>query len=189
MQKIVIGITGRIRAGKETAAKAIASIYDVDEFASSDALYETLRLFGVPVMRKNTQSLSTFVRSTFADTALSCPLVQRVEKSKKHLCIISSIRRESDFSELRKRFPFFLLFIDTPIERRYERFLRAVKDRGDEGMTFDEFLVRDAAETETQIDQLKSTAECVISNVSSIEDLSERVLECVRQKINTVRSQ
>ncbi|MDO8489790.1 MAG: hypothetical protein Q7S47_00065 [bacterium] len=173
--KIVIGVTGCIRAGKEMVARYLARCHGAVEVSSSDALYKTLDFFGVPRVRKNSQHLSTFLRTSFRDSVLEHPIVHAIEQSHDRLFVVTSLRRESDFSELKKRFQFYLVFVDAPLERRYQWFLNELKDPLDRDMTLEEFCVRDAAESETLIEDLRMSANGIIYNQGTITDLERQV--------------
>lgn len=177
VEKNIIAVTGRVRAGKETVARIIAQKHNALELSSSEGLYETLRLFSLPTIRKNTQTLSTFLRTTFHSAVLEYPLIKAIEASNRPIAIVTSVRRVSDFSELKRTFRFTLLFVDAPIERRYELFIQSLKDPNDARMTFEEFCISDVAESESEIEGLKEHADCVITNTGSIDDLESKVLD------------
>lgn len=173
--KIVVGVTGRIRAGKETVARYLAERHGATEVSSSDALYDTFRLFGIPLVRKSPQELSQFLRTAFRDSALEYPVINAIERSKDRLFVVTSLRRESDYAEIQQRFRFYLLFVDARLERRYQWFMGELKDPRDCGVTLEEFQSLDDAESETLIEGLRTHADCIIHNNGTIAELETSV--------------
>lgn len=174
-EKVVIALASKIRAGNETVARLLTRRLDAHELHCSAPLYATLRLFGVSGARKNTQVLSTFLRTAFGHGVLEAPLIRAIERSAAQFFVIGSVRRKSDFFELQKRFKFFLLYIDAPVAVRYGRFVNHPKGDADCDLSFEDFLAFDAAETEQEIGVLWEGADFVIENDGTLDGLSKRV--------------
>lgn len=179
MGTTVIGIAGKIRAGKETVGAIIRERTGAVELTASTALYETLELFGVPTQRKNTQALSTFLRESFGTAVLQAPLLRTIEQSRAGVTVVGSLRRESDFSEIARRFRFVLVYVDAPLAVRYARFSADLKSSEDGAVVLSEFEKLDRAETEQEIESLKSRADFLITNTASIQELEEKVAKIV----------
>lgn len=173
--KTVIGVAGRIRAGKETVGHSVARALGAVELMASAALYDSLELFGVPAQRKNTQSLSTFLRQTFGQEVLQAPLIRTIEASSAPITIIGSLRRQADFSDLKRHFRFYLIFVHAPLEERYARFSNALKSDLDATVSFDDFRALDSAEAEHDVEGLRAAADFVIDNGVSLHELESAV--------------
>jgi len=96
--------------------------------------------------------------------------------------VISSVRNLGELEPVKTTDGFKLLFIDAPIEVRFER----AKSRGriGEGLTLDEFAELErreinGGEGKQNLDELRDAADAVITNDGSIEDLHESVRAAV----------
>jgi dephospho-CoA kinase len=67
-----------------------------------------------------------------------------------------------------------LLFLDAPARMRYERVVKR-GEKGEENISFDEFLKAEQMGTEKGLPEIKKLADNVIVNDGSVEDLLAKV--------------
>jgi dephospho-CoA kinase len=81
-----------------------------------------------------------------------------------------------------------LIFIEAPIEIRYQRFLKRKKD-GDPEINFEKFFAIDSHQVESEIEALKIVSDIIIDSTISIDDFKknkfiENVSDCISSNIN-----
>jgi dephospho-CoA kinase len=162
--RLVVGIAGRIGAGKTSAAKYISSTYSFQYLrysevlgawlaAESDSKAE-LQTIGWEVMEKGLQS------------ELNRRLIQQIGPDTS--AVIDGLRHPLDYTSLNSAFlpAFRLIFLDAPLKTRWDH----VKGR-DRHSTFEEFSAADSHSVEQQIELLRPHASITIKNESSLSDL------------------
>lgn len=180
--KIIIGLSGRIASGKETAGKWLMKKTRADKVRFSDPLRQTLDLFSIPQSRENMQSLSTFLRQTYDEECIAKAIFKITMQSPSPVSIIDGVRRMADIKTFCDLDNFYLIFINTEQKIRYERMVARGENPGETEMTYDDFLQKDDAESEQQIEGLKKDANFIIDNNGSLDEL-EKQLEDVLEKI------
>jgi dephospho-CoA kinase len=172
-KKCIVAFAGRNGCGKETAAKWASRAFSARTHTYSDVLIET---FGLWLPRKSTrpeqQALSTFMRSLLGEDAMAIVMVQKCLEASGNYVVIDGVRRPSDIELLCKEFGEENVhrgWIETAANVRYER-LKARKAKGGEQfMTWDEFLVQEAAETEQLLDVVRASCAFEIDNNTSLD--------------------
>lgn len=132
---MIIGITGTIRSGKDTAANYLVS-KGFTHYSLSDYLRKMVKEQGLdPANRTTLQTAANELRAVNGPGYLA-------EKALKGFLLgmdyaVSSIRNPSEIQVLKRNREFILISIDAPLEDRYKRALLA----GDKKFqTFDEFI-------------------------------------------------
>ncbi|MBI4239875.1 hypothetical protein HY620_02725 [Candidatus Uhrbacteria bacterium] len=179
--KIIIGVAGRIASGKGTISKYLIDEHKADRFRSSDPLRETMDVFDVDQSRDNMDALSTFLRSTYGENVIAKSVANRIEESPNPISIFDGIRRLIDVETFRKLPHFYLLFMDTDVRLRYERYIKRDENPGDAELTYEEFLERDNREPQQQIELLRDHADYVLNNNGSISELDARIREVITE--------
>jgi len=122
---MIIGVTGRIAAGKET----LTSFFRKKGFVyleTSKILSEELSKQGLEVTRWNQQNLGDELRKKFGPHILMQKLLEKTEPNKNY--IIDSIRNAEEVYFLRKNVKnFFLIAVDAEQKVRFERILKRKK--------------------------------------------------------------
>lgn len=132
---MIIGITGRIAAGKGFIVDFLKE--NGFEFKKiSESLYEEADKRGIPYERKLLQDLGNQLRKEEGGGALAKRLVKKLDPSKNY--IVDSIRNPQEVLELKKARNFFLISIDAPQKIRFERVLRRNKEI--DPKTWEEFV-------------------------------------------------
>ena len=164
--KQVIGIAGRNVCGKGTAVEYFLKQHDGESFRYSTRLTQTLKQYRIPDDRKNLQDLSTLLRQRWGEDLLARNMLQDCLDSPKRYVVIEGIRRPSDVELVIKEFGdrYTLVWIEAEAEVRYERMRRRTEKVGENVMAWEEFLKREEAEPERQLDVIKAAARYHIDN-------------------------
>lgn len=183
MPRITLGIAGQIASGKDTVAKYLVENYGAVQFRISDIFREILRLLYVSETRESISKMSHILRENFGDDLVARVVHERIKKSEAPFIVVDGVRRFSDILLLAKEPHFKLLFLDAPIELRYERLTKRRENTDDEAKTLEEFQRDHERETEVSIDSLRQQASSIIDNDGDKELLKKRVDEMI-QKID-----
>lgn len=172
--KLIVGLVGRIGSGKSTVGEHLKDNYSAVELRYSGILTEVLETLSIPVTRENLQVLGKTLRETFGRDVLVKAMRGKLANTGSDVVIVDGIRYSNEVEMLREFDNTLLLFVDVPAPMRYER---AVKrgERGEAGITFEEFMANEGAETERYIDPLKDMADHVLDNSGTPEELIEKV--------------
>jgi len=133
---MIIGLTGRIAAGKETLTDFLRKkefIY----LETSKMLTEELRKRGLEVNRWNMQNLGDELRNKLGPGALMKMLLEKTKPSKNY--IFDSLRNAREVEFLRNNVKdFVLIAVDAPQKIRFERILK--RNKPSDPKTWEEFL-------------------------------------------------
>jgi len=133
---MIIGITGRIAAGKETLTDFLRKkgfIY----LESSKVLTEELENRGLEITRANMQNLGDEIREKYGAGGLMKMLLKKTEPGKNY--IFDSLRNPGEAEFLRNNVKdFVLIAVDAPQKIRFERILR--RNKPSDPKTWEEFL-------------------------------------------------
>lgn len=180
MANNIIGITGKIACGKGSLADYLIKKYRAKKFGFSDPLKETLSMYDIELTRHNLQLLSTLLRKNFSEDVLARALMKRAIEARENIVIIDGVRRLTDIENFRKLKNFSLIFIDTKEKLRYARYTKRNQSPGDEKMSYKDFIKKDNAESENQIESLKQFSQHIISNNGSMEELHNKTDEIIK---------
>lgn len=163
----MIGIAGRIGAGKTTAAKYLARAHGFRYLRYSQILAERLR---GPKTKDALQELGWRVMSGGRQENLNAELVRRIGEHTDY--VVDGLRHPIDHRSLRGKFGtnFLLLYIEAPARLRFIRVRRRrhLKDA-------EEFNKVDRHPVEARIPTLRAKAHTVIENTSTIRELHRRL--------------
>lgn len=175
MKKIIIGIAGESGSGKDTVTRYLVEKYGASHHKFSAVLRDILDRLGLEQSRGNIDTISTTLRQTFGENILSRVICNDVEKDGHSTVVMDGVRRESDLVCVRNVPGFTLFFIDTSLEKRYERITFRRENTDDRTKTFEDFVEESKAEPQLQIRGLKDIADHVIGNEGAIEELYAEV--------------
>lgn len=179
MDKIILGFTGKISSGKDTIAKYLIDKYQGQILSFSDALKEVLEIYNLPLTRENQQKLSTILRQNFSEDVLANAMEKKVINSPGPIVAISNVRREADIVDIKKLPNFHLIYVEVDQQNRFERYIKRNQSAGDQEMTLEQFIAKDNAESEVQIEGLKDKANYIIDNNGTFEELNQKAEEII----------
>lgn len=171
MDKRIIGIAGPLASGKGTLSAYLKEKHGAVTFRFSSSLFSILELLGMEQDRDHLSRLSRILREEFGEDALAISLAAQVVKSDAPLIVVDGIRRPGDVSLLAKLPGFMMVYIDAPMETRFERMKLRGEKSDDAGKTYEEFVADHELETELLIAGLKDAASQVIDNSGTKEAL------------------
>ncbi|MDO9231074.1 MAG: AAA family ATPase [bacterium] len=179
--KKILGLAGEIVSGKGTTAKYICEKHGGSSHRFSSMLRDVLDRMYLEISRGNMQKISTVLRENFSDNILSIVITKDVEKDEHPVIAIDGVRRLADIEFLKKLPGFKLVYIETDMEKRYERIIKRGENSDDLKKTFEEFKKDHEREAELQIKDLKNHAEYVIDNNGSLEELYKQIDEIIKK--------
>jgi dephospho-CoA kinase len=182
MSKIILGIAGEIASGKGTVAKYIRERYNGNAHRFSTVLRDVAKRMYLEENRENLQKISTIMRENFFDDILSSVIAKDVESDEHEIIAIDGVRRLADITYLQKIPSFKLVYIETDMEKRYERIILRGENTDDKTKTFEEFKKDHEREAELQIKDLKNQADFIVDNNGSFEELYQQVDEIIINK-------
>lgn len=171
---LAIGFTGRIGAGKTSAARYVQEAYGFQYVRYSQVLSEwhdtepapkvTLQQFGWEVMSGGMQ------------VELNKRLIGRIDPD--HDCAVDGLRHPIDYKSLYEQFKdnFYLVFIETDVKTRWEH----VKGR-QRYSSFESFRLADDHAVEQHIEELRPLEQFVICNEGSLSELYAKSDEMLQQ--------
>jgi dephospho-CoA kinase len=160
---LVIGVSGRIGAGKTSAAQYLSSTYDFQYIRYSQVLSGWL---GNPETKSGLQEIGWQVMNGGKQAELNRWLLAQITPDKS--VAVDGLRHPVDHESLAKKFgsSFHLLYIDTARETRWMRLTGRARYQ-----TPEEFEAADSHPVEQQIESLRPKAETVLRNEGSLEEL------------------
>lgn len=177
---MIIGVCGRVSAGKETLTKFLREkgfIY----FETSQLINEELAFRGLKITRENQQNLADSLRKKEGVGVLMKMLLAKTQQGKNY--IFDSLRNSGEAIFLREHAPNFLLIgVDAPAKIRFERILS--RGKPSDPKTWVEFLKMDERDNfdvhdsmGQQTGKLLEMSDFVVVNDSSVEEGLKKVEE------------
>jgi dephospho-CoA kinase len=172
---LVIGITGRNCAGKDTFADLLEA-RGFERYSLSDALREELRARGAPITRPALIELGRELREAEGPAVLA-------ERMKKMLrtdrVTLVSVRSPAEVASLRELAGFVLVSVDAPAAERFRREVSRSREQAVQTLAEFEELERREESTDPNAQQLGATialADHVLANGGSQAALEERAV-------------
>lgn len=164
---VVLGIAGRIGAGKTTVGRYLGASHGFQYVRYSQVLAEW-RL--QQPRKERLQEVGWEVMAGGLQPELNRRLIAEIDQ--KRDCAVDGLRHPIDFETLRSAFPaaFSLLYVDCPPETRWEHVKHTGRYSG-----LQEFQSADGHAVERQIEDLRAKAYVVVSNLESLEQLHSKV--------------
>ncbi len=170
--KMVIGISGRICAGKTTTARILEQMgFFYTRF--SLVIDDEIAARGWVPNRATRQLVGTEINRTNGQRWLCEKVLERV--SSRTLVVVDGLRFPEDRAFFVEKFgsQFVHIHIEAPIEIRAFRYSETELDSPP-------FKVADQQLVESKIDELEEFATVVLQNSSSINELADNVMSCVK---------
>jgi dephospho-CoA kinase len=173
----VLGLVGRIGSGKTAVSEYLQDKYGAKEHRFSQILMDILDRLNLPHERANLQKLGKSLRAELGEDVIVNAFKHDLEKDQSEMLIVDGIRYENEVEMLKEKNG-ILIFVTTSPEVRYER---AVKrgEKGEATITFEQFLENEKAETEKHIEKIKDSADYIIDNSGTLDELYKKVDEII----------
>jgi dephospho-CoA kinase len=181
MAKIILGFTGQLACGKGTVASYMTEKYGASNYRFSTVLRDVLQRLYIPHNRANMQDLSTILRQRFGEDLLAKVMAEDVRNDQQAVIAVEGIRRMADIVHLRTIPEFKLIAIEADEKIRYQRLISRGENPDDASKTWEEFLHDHLAETELSIPEVMATADFVINNNGTVDDLHQQIDSIITQ--------
>jgi len=176
---MIIGLTGRIAAGKGVIVDFLSS-KGFEYYTISKVVREETKKLGLPITREELQNIGDLIRKKEGAGAWAKRLIRKFDKDKEY--IVDGIRNPGELAKLRKCKDFFLIAIDAPQKIRFERMLKRAKPS--DPLTWEEFIKIDERDYEDkenplgqQVGLCMKQADFFIENNTDLEELSIKIKE------------
>ncbi len=161
---MILGITGYASGGKDTIADYLVEKYNfVHLDFYRDILIGQLKEKGLEINKINASKLGNELRAQGGRGVLAKIMAEKVDSSKDY--VVTGVRSPEETEELRNKTEFSLIYIDTSLDKRFER------RKPEDPQTFDEFKSRDELDKQKGIDKVVGSADILINNEGTIEEL------------------
>ena len=175
MSKVIIGLVGSLASGKDTTKKYLVEKYNAKDCRFSTILRDILNRIAIPNSRENLQKISTVLRENFGEDLLAKAIANDASKLDADMVIVDGVRRFTDIEHLKDLPNFILIKIDADPNKRYERMKTRNENVGDSAKTYEQFLEDHNAEADRQIGDVMKTADYVIENTGTLDDLYNQI--------------
>lgn len=164
--RLVIGITGRIGAGKTSVGKYLESQHGFSYVRYSQVLSDWRAKD--PESKASLQVIGWEVMAGGMQAELNARLISEVPAESN--CAVDGLRHPLDFESLNRAFnpDFFLVYVNSPPEMRWRRLQRRYP-------ALDDFGRADSHPVEQQIEALRGMAFAELDNEGSIMNLYSKV--------------
>ena len=171
----IIGICGQPASGKDTVAEFFVG-KGYKHISLGDTLREEMGSRGLPVDRATMSQFAADAKKTRGMGYLAELAISRITGN----AIISGIRGTAEVELFRRQFgpAFILLFVDAPLQVRYERSRK--RNRPGDNISFEEFQAienheRSAASGAQEVDKVAALADYTLDNSGTTEVLMEKL--------------
>lgn len=176
-QKIVVGVTGEIGAGKDEAAQYLTELAIKDNLTSrmlgySDYLTLTLREYNIPETRENLQDLGRLL-VTMHPTGSSIDHRVRTainDEITEEFVGLTGVRYLSNVETLRSFPQNRFLYVTAPAEIRHARIRNRKQKLGEEHLSDEDMIRLDNKPTEMAVREIIHLADSTIINDGTLED-------------------
>jgi dephospho-CoA kinase len=166
--RLVIGVTGRLGAGKTTAAEYLRAEFGFCYIRYSQVLADWFH--EDPNRKSELQVAGWEVMSGGLQAELNGRLIAQMTPESDW--VVDGLRHPLDYDSLKKAFTsgFHLIYIDSPPEERWKRLQKHSRFP-----TLEEFCAADAHAVEQQIQALRKAADVCIQNTRPVQQLYEKL--------------
>lgn len=184
MAKLVLGLVGEMGSGKGSVAKYLVENHGAGTHKLSQIFRDILDRIYIEQTRENISELSLILRKAFGEDVLAKSIFHDVQNDPHEIVVLDGVRRMEDMVFLKTLPEFKLVYIEASLEVCYERIVKRGENNGDSTKTFDEFKLDHEADADARIVGMKNSADIVIENNGSYEELHEKIDEIINQNLN-----
>lgn len=184
MDKVIIGLTGQLAAGKTTVAQYLANKYNGKVYGFSGPLRDIVDRLTLPQTRENMANLSSVLRRQFGQDIILRAIMRDVQNEPCQFILLEGMRRYGDFMAF-KEFPnFHLIAVLADQKLRHQRLNQRCQNPDDATKTLEQFKVDEQGEAEQEIPRAIAEADFTIDNNGDLEDLYQQIETVYRQLTN-----
>lgn len=176
--KTVIGVVGEISGGKATFVQELIALAGADKVSSvvfSDALKDTLLLWGAELKRDNFHALAEYLNTPKSPVNLSDIVKHRIINSPTQIVAADGMRWLEDEKMIRSFEHNLVVYVTASIEARYARLKQRQEKKGENMMSFEDFVYQqEHVINERWIAEIGARADVTITNESDLESLRKQ---------------
>lgn len=178
-KKTIIGIIGEQAGGKGAASDIIIKKFGGSRLTTSNILRRTLDSLHIEFSRQNLITLALSLKKGLGDPVLMEAMLKDIEKIDSDLVIVDGIRMHGDTDPFIREYgdDFHLIYVTADQRLRYERSRGRGEKAGESEASFEEFAEKEDMPTEKAIAEIGNTADFIIENNGTYEELTKKVIE------------
>ncbi len=163
MTKRIFGLVGPIASGKGILGKQLENMGYL-YISLSDQIRDYLAAEGLPINRTSLQDTGNLLRRERGLGVLAEMTISRTGGSDRNL-VFDSIRNLGEIERLKGAFPNIMIIgIDAPVEIRLKRFLARAAERGEDGVTEEDFWKANTRDRGEGIDNGQQVDLCLLTS-------------------------
>ncbi|MBN2101702.1 MAG: AAA family ATPase [Candidatus Aenigmarchaeota archaeon] len=169
---VVIAVTGKRGSGKDTFAGYLKDNYGFIILGfSKDGIFPLVEERGLEITRENLINVAMETRKEKGNDIFARILCEKISDG--NYCV-TGMRFKEELDCMKNKFgdDFILVSIICNAKKRYERVINR-GDKGESGMSFEEFMKVEENVTEKAIDGIINSADYFIDNNTSIDNFHE----------------
>lgn len=188
INSMIIGLSGTLAAGKDSIADILVK-KGFSYYSCSDMLREECAKRGIESNRDNLIMVGKELRARQGYSVLAKRILEKIRSKKQKNAVVVSIRHPDEVNEFRRHRSFEMIFVDAPIEMRYERIKKRNKrpqDKAMDNVSFDKFRQQEKEEHATegasqQLGVVKRMADFILINDGSLEKFHNNIKSLFRR--------
>ncbi|MCK5416511.1 AAA family ATPase [Candidatus Parcubacteria bacterium] len=180
MNKIIIGLTGKMASGKGEIASYLQTHHNATTYQFSTILRDILDRLHKDISRSSMQNLSTTLRQNFGENILASVIAEDVKKNENNIIVVDGIRRMADVKYLTDIEGFKLTAVMANDKIRFERLVARNQNTGDDKKTFEKFLEDEKKEADREIPIVIKKANTKITNNDSLKKLHKQIEDLIK---------
>lgn len=180
MPKKIIAFVGETGSGKDTICNIFkTNLQSVLLLRFSDPLTSALGLFFDKIKKEDQQWLASTLRDRFGEDILMMALEKRIKEAEEDVVVLNGMRVKEEFNFI-KNIGGTVVYVTAPAEIRWQR-IKNRGEKGDDDAPFEKFLEIDQGRTEVQIKEIGKSADIVIDNSKTIEELKTKIEKIIKE--------
>lgn len=187
-EKIIIGITGTIGAGKGTIVDYLVKNKGVIHFsAREDVINKEIEKRGLPITRDNMVLVANDLRKNYGPSYVAEELFKMAQNSPKS-CVLESLRTVGEIKSLKKKGKFYLFAVDAKQKTRYDR-IQIRNNAQSDNVSLEKFIEQEETEMKSDDPNKQNLMKCIsmadytLDNNGTFEDLYRQIDDLV-EKLN-----
>ena len=181
MAKIVIGVTGMPGSGKGVVREIVRE-YGFPVVVMGDEVRAEAARRNLEPTPENLGKLMLQIRAEEGPGVLARRCIPKIRALDAEVVVVDGLRSPHEVREFRKVFPKFkVIAIHASPKTRFQRLLR--RGRSDDPKDWETFYMRDQRELSVGIGEVIATADYMIVNEGSIEELEAELKQIIKKVI------
>ena len=183
-QKIIIGITGTLGAGKGTVVEFLKQ-KGFNHFSVREHLKQEIKERGIPFSLDSMYRVANELRKENSPSFIIEKLYEQAKQTGGN-SIIESIRTPGETEALKKLGNFYLIAVDANQRLRYQRLIKRKGDEAD-NISFERFIFEEERQMNSSNPNEQNISRCIkladfqIDNSGTFEDLRKQVEQVIKQ--------